>query len=140
MAIKINLEEIYIPVDFGEVELKFNPSEENLMRLTKVLSGDNTSLSEIKQRLDAINEVEENATEEHLISVLKLAEDTARELLDGVLGDGSFAKIYERYPSVSVVLDGFMQLAEQLPSEVGAYADRIRKSQERKIAKYKRGK
>lgn len=138
MAIILDIQKVEIPVQFGEVELSFNPSEENILHLQKALDAENGEFAELKKRLDAVQAIEDDASAEHLQDMIDLAKEVATKMLDSILGEGAFEKIYAVYPSLETVINGFIQLALQLPDEVEGYKQKISDEQAKKIAKYKR--
>lgn len=138
MAIILDIQKVEIPVQFGEVELSFNPSEENILKLQKALGAENGEFTELRKRLDAVQTIEDDASAEHLQDMIDLAKEVATKMLDSILGEGAFEKIYAVYPSLETVINGFIQLALQLPDEVEGYKQKISDEQAKKIAKYKR--
>lgn len=79
--VKINLKNKVIPIDFGEFQLEFSKSDENLKKMREF----GKDLEEKGQEI-----VKEDGKEDM---------DKVRELLhlayDGVFGEGSFDKVYE---------------------------------------------
>lgn len=140
MAIILDIQKVEIPVEFGEVSFSFNPSEENILKLQNALSAEDGEFVELRQRLEAVQTIEEDASPEHLQHMIDLAKEVSTKMLDSLLGDGAFEKIYAVYPSLEVVINGFIQLALQLPEEVENYKKNINEEQNKKIAKYKRRK
>ena len=140
MAIILDIEKVEIPVEFGEVMLSFNPSEENILRLQKILGSEEGEFAKLRKRLDDVQTITDDATPEELDSLINLAKDISKEMLDSVLGSGAFDKVYNVYPSIETVINGFIQLALQLPDEVEHYKKQVQSAQDKKIAKYKRRK
>lgn len=140
MAIILDIEKVEIPVEFGEVMLSFNPSEENILRLQRILGSEEGEFAKLRKRLDDVQTITDEATPEELDGLINLAKDISKEMLDSVLGSGSFDKIYTVYPSIETVINGFIQLALRLPDEVEHYKKQVQSAQDKKIAKYKRRK
>ncbi|HEM3695563.1 TPA: hypothetical protein U1D18_000691 [Streptococcus suis] len=79
--VKINLKNKVIPVDFGEFQLEFSKSDENLRRLKEF--GD-----ELKQKGELIAQNQSKDETEQVKEILSVA-------FDGVFGAGSFDKVYD---------------------------------------------
>ena len=99
LAIKIQTKDSYIPIFLGDLEIRFDISDDSLTRLRK-------GAARVQEELDAIKEPEdeEKATEE-MKGVLKRG-------FDFLYGEGTFEKVYEITPSVIVCLEYFQQMTE----------------------------
>jgi len=116
MARKIRIQKNYIPIEFeddkGEVvlELRFDKSDEAIDRLYK----QDEIIKELMETVDeSNNEMEET-------------KNFVRQCFDGVLGEGSFNKVYEINPSCLIILQYFIQsivmIREELDDFEGAAA------------------
>ena len=100
MAIKIQTKTHVIPIEVGDVKLAFDMSDENLKKLYD-------ADLDIRRK---INEVDENDFEAQKKAI--------SEIVDAMLGDGSFDKLYELSPSIFIVVEYFIQISQGLKEEV----------------------
>ncbi|GEN30232.1 hypothetical protein HNQ35_000065 [Cerasibacillus quisquiliarum] len=100
MAIKIQTQTHVIPIEIGDVKLEFDMSDENIKRLFD-------SENEIMKK---ISEVDSNDFDAQKKAI--------KEIIDATLGDGSFDKLYNLSPSVFIVVEYFMQIAQGLKEEI----------------------
>lgn len=100
MAIKIQTKTHVIPIEIGDVKLGFDMSDENLQKLFD-------AEHDIMKKID---EVDKNDFEGQ--------KEAIKEIIDALLGDGSFDKLYKLSPSVFIVVEYFMQIAQGLKEEV----------------------
>lgn len=89
-----------IPIEIGDVKLGFDMSDENLQKLFD-------AEHDIMKKID---EVDKNDFEGQ--------KEAIKEIIDALLGDGSFDKLYKLSPSVFIVVEYFMQIAQGLKEEV----------------------
>ena len=105
MTIKIQTQETYIPVQLGDLELKFDVSDESVSIFRK-------EALEIQKELELVSVSEEyDEALEQTKSVLKKGFDT-------FFGDGTFEKVYDISPSVVIVMDYFSQITQALEAEI----------------------
>lgn len=100
MAIKIQTKTHIIPIEIGDVKLEFDMSDENVKRL----------FDSEKEIMKKINEVDKNDFEAQKQAI--------SEIVDTLLGEGSFDKLYNLSPSVFIVVEYFMQIAQGLKEEI----------------------
>lgn len=116
MARKIRIQKNYIPIEFedenGEIvlELKFDKSDDAIDRLYK----QDEVIKELVSKVDeSNNEMEET-------------KNFVSKCFDGVLGEGSFDKVYDFNPSCLIILQYFitavMMIREELDDFEGAEA------------------
>lgn len=98
--IKIQTKTHIIPIEIGDVKLEFDMSDENIKRLFD-------SENEIMKK---ISEVDSNDFDAQKKAI--------KEIIDAMLGDGSFDKLYNLSPSVFIVVEYFMQIAQGLKEEI----------------------
>lgn len=89
-----------IPIEVGDVKLAFDMSDENLKKLYD-------ADLDIRRK---INEVDENDFEAQKKAI--------SEIVDAMLGDGSFDKLYELSPSIFIIVEYFIQISQGLKEEV----------------------
>lgn len=104
-AIKIQTQQSYIPIFLGDLELRFDISDESIKNLR-------TELIAVKDRVEKtqISEKGEKALEQ-LKEVLTNGFDT-------VFGEGTFDKVYEISPSIFIVVDYFKQIFDAVFKEL----------------------
>lgn len=100
MAIKIQTKTHVIPIEIGDVKLGFDMSDENIEKLFD-------SEHDIMKK---ISEVDKNDFEAQKKAI--------KEIIDALLGDGSFDKLYDLSPSIFIVVEYFMQIAQGLKEEI----------------------
>ena len=99
MAIKINLESTKIPVEIGN--LKFEIDVEDRKH--------DTFIRTFNSFLTDINQLDENNVDDSL-KLKKMITEVYEELL----GIGSFDKVYNKVPNISIVAGILMQVVEEL--------------------------
>lgn len=100
MAIKIQTEKPVIPIELGSLNFEFEITDENIQRLYQ-------SLDRYEEEAKAIKEED-----------LEGAKNAIRKGMDFLLGEGTFDKIYEEFPSTIAVSNYFIQIAEGLEREI----------------------
>ena len=111
MSILIELKRNYIPINIGEIELQFDTSLENISRLAS-LQG------EITERFNKYQlELIERSNNGEFDMQKKMTEIK----YDVLFGDGTFAKLYERYPD----LDALDHAFDEADTLLGAELDRL---------------
>lgn len=100
MAIRIQTEKPVIPIELGSLNFEFEITDDNIQRLYK-------SLDRYEEEAKAIKEED-----------LEGAKNAIRKGMDFLLGEGTFDKIYEEFPSTIAVSNYFIQIAEGLEREI----------------------
>lgn len=100
MTIKIQTKTHVIPIEVGDIKLSFDMSDENLDKLFD-------SEHEI---MNTLSKVDKNDFEAQKKAIKKI--------IDEMLGEGSFDKLYDLTPSVFIVVEYFMQIAQGLKEEI----------------------
>src|SRR5690625_2781318 len=110
MTIKIDVKRTGFPVKFGELELWFDSSMENLRNFFNIEEVAQQKLKEIRERAKHVHFPEgiENYTidefEEKDIEKIDAAFDINKEFIavqyDILFGEGAFKRIYEVYPDI----------------------------------------
>lgn len=105
MAIKIQTQKTEIPIELGDLKFAFDISDESIKRFR-----DNAV--KIQKELESINVSDQDDK----------AMEQLKEILERgftiMLGEGAFKKIYERSPSVMVVMNYFEQIANGIAAEL----------------------
>lgn len=140
MAIKLNVDKPGIPVEFGEVSLLFDTSDENVNRLFELKDGNSEELEELEKQREKIKLDKGNITKEQFEEALELTKRTLRVVFDSIFEEGSFDKVYAVYPSVNTIADGFTDIMDELPKEIETHYKRLEKKQANKVAKYRKKK
>lgn len=128
MSISIELKRNYIPVNIGEIELQFDTSLENISRLSTLQQDIADRFNKYQlELLERSNNGEFDDLKEGVIN--KQVIDEAFEIqkkmteikYDVLFGDGTFAKLYERYPDVEALDSAF----DDVDTLLGAELDRM---------------
>lgn len=125
-AIRIQTEEVFIPVEIGEVELEFKADDDSLNLIMDAVE----KFNEKGDKLDKKIKDEELDYKEEF----EVTKDFARESIDYLLGEGAFDKMYEQTPSLKLVIKYFLEIAESLKVELEAQG--IDTDQNEKMKKY----
>lgn len=105
MAIKIQTQKTYIPIHLGELTLKFDVSDESLVNLRKKMTDVQNVSKDIKETDDDAKTIEQ-------------VKGVMRKAYDELFGKGTFDKVYEISPSVFIVTQYFMDIAQGLNKEL----------------------
>lgn len=107
---QIRIKKNYIPIPFvdenGEVkfELRFSMTDESIKRL----------YDEYDKLDDLIKGVEENADENDL----EAGKEILKHSMDGILGEGSFDKIYKDCQSIVIAVEYYVEIIMLLADEL----------------------
>jgi|SRR5690625_438716 len=105
MTIKIQTQLTYIPVYLGDLELRFDVSDDSVINFRQ-------EALNIKKEMDEI-EVSSNQDE-----ALEQAKNALKRGFDTFFGEGTFEKVYELSPSVFIVMEYFKQITSALEKEL----------------------
>lgn len=125
-AIRIQTEEVFIPVEIGEVELKFMVDDESLNRLDGATEIFEKKGKEIDDKVKAGKLSKEKEFE--------ATKDFVKESYDYLFEEGSFDAIYKQTPSLQSVVKYFIDIGEGLSEELKARG--IDSKQSEKMKKY----
>src|SRR5690625_643302 len=115
MAIKIQTKRNYLPIEIGDLTLKFDMSDENIERLY------NTH-EEMAKKFD---KVDTNSPEK--------AREILKEAFDYILGDGAFEKVYALSGSIITTMEYFEAIMNGIRDEV---QERTGQTSQQKLQKY----
>lgn len=123
MTININIERSGFPVKIGEFEFWFDTSNEEMQHFINIdqIVNDryNAYLAEISER-SAKGEFDDakkgEITEEVIGQAIELERKQVEIKYDALFGDGTFAKLYEKYPDY-LALDDALDQADILIGE-----------------------
>lgn len=128
MTISIDIKRSYLPIKIGDVELQFDTSLENISRLSTLQQDIADRFNKYQlELLERSNNGEFDDLKEGVIN--KQVIDEAFEIqkkmteikYDVLFGDGTFAKLYERYPDVESLDLAF----DDVDTLLGAELDRM---------------
>lgn len=105
MAIKIQTQQTYIPIQLGDLELKFEVTDDSILALQ-------TELTKVQKELDALDR---GGSDEEKLNKSKLV---LKRGFDTFFGEGTFDKVYEMSPSVMIIMEYFKQISEALFKEL----------------------
>lgn len=105
MAIKIQTEKPHIPIEFGNLNFKFDLTDESIKAYRE-------NHSKLQKDLEGINIDEDDE------AAIEQVRDLLERGYDLTLGKGAFAKIYKEVPSVILLLNYFEQLMNGIGEEL----------------------
>lgn len=131
--LKIDIQRTGFPVKIGTIELWFDSSLENLRRFFNVGELANKKLKEAQEKAKHIHfpdEINADDIENIDIKTVDAAFDVNKEFIaaqyDIIFGDGTFKKIYKKYPDIIAL--------EQALNPLGiAIAKRIEEKEEERL-------
>jgi len=107
MAIKIQLEELIIPVTIGELKFEVDTSDTSIKTLRKKAFQMEAKIKEIEKIAETSEEEAEKEVELYL-----------QDSFDALLGEGAFEKIYKQTPALKSLAKYFIKLIEGLEKEI----------------------
>lgn len=110
MTIKIQTQQDYIPVNLGDLELKFYITDESVL---KIKNGAESTQKELQELSNKANK--NNVTDEEYI---ELSKETLRKGFALFFEEDTFDKIYKISPSVVICIQYFSQISEALLKEM----------------------
>lgn len=105
MAIKIQTQDTFIPVEIGEVELRFDLSDESINNFRK-------------KALKTQKELEEINIKDDDEKVLDQCRDILNRGFTMMFDENAFQKVYDISPSVVIMMDYFKQITEGISEEL----------------------
>lgn len=105
MAIKIQTQEDYIPIQLADEEFRFYISDDSILTIRN-------GYKQVQKELESIDK---GVTEEENIEQMKKVLEKG---FDFFFGGGSFEKVYAISPSVFICLDYFSKMSEAVLSEL----------------------
>lgn len=110
--VKVEIKRTGFPVEIGDIELWFDSSVENLKNFANLEKVSREKLDKVSEKAqhvhfpkeindETINEV----TEETIEEAFSLTKEFIAIQYDVVFGDGTFKKIYEKYPDIYALED-----------------------------------
>ncbi len=112
-------------VKFGVLEFWFDSSLENLRRFFDVYEGSDSAIQEklweTQKKAELIDFSEESiddSDKESVNTVLDLHKEVLAVQYDIVLGEGSFQKIYEKYPDIIALEQAFDPLCTAIAERI----------------------
>lgn len=125
MTININIERSGFPIKIGEVEFWFDTSAEALTKFVDIPQKINNRFNEYqKELLERSNAGEFDDVKEGVVDakVAQQAIEMEKKLLeikyDAFFGDGTFAKLYEKYPDYLALENALEQVDELVAKEL----------------------
>jgi len=126
--LKVDIKQTGFPVKFGEIQLWFDSSLENLRRFFKVDEEVQKRLREARKKTEDIHFPEgienyevDDFTDEDIAKIYK-AFDVNKDFIaaqyDIIFGDGTFEKIYEKYPDIAALEEALPSLSEAIAKKV----------------------
>src|SRR5690625_150449 len=105
LAIKIQTRDTFIPVELGDLTLKFHVTDESIVNFRK-------EALKVQQELEKFNDSDNDE------ELLNQAKEALKHGFDVFFGRGSFEKVYDISPSVVIVMSYFEQIVEGIAEEL----------------------
>lgn len=128
MSISIELKRNHIPIKIGEIELQFDTSLENISRLSslqeEIAERFNKYQLELVERSNngEFDDLKEGIVNKEVIDeAFKMQKKMTEIKYDVLFGDGTFAKLYDRYQD----LDALDHAFDEVDTMLGAELDRL---------------
>lgn len=125
MSISIDIKRSYLPVKIGEIELQFDTSLENISRLATfqqdIADRFNKYQLELLERSNngEFDDLKEGVINKQVIDeAFEIQKKMTEIKYDVLFGDGTFAKLYERYPDVESLDSAFADVDTLLGAEL----------------------
>ena len=128
MSISIDIKRSYLPVKIGEIELQFDTSLENISRLSTfqqdIADRFNKYQLELLERSNngEFDDLKEGVINKQVIDeAFEIQKKMTEIKYDVLFGDGTFAKLYDRYPDIEALDSAF----DEVDTLLGAEFDRM---------------
>ncbi len=121
MAIKIQTQDTFIPIELGDLTLKFHVTDESIINFRK---------EALKVQLEFEKFTKSEDDEEMMVQ----AKGALKRGLDIFFGDGAFEKVYDISPSIVITMNYFEQMVKGITSELNKMG--LSESQAVKAKKY----
>lgn len=128
MSISIDIKRSYLPVKIGEIELQFDTSLENISRLATfqqdIADRFNKYQLELLDRSNAgeFDDLKEGVINKQVIDeAFEIQKKMTEIKYDVLFGDGTFAKLYDRYQDIEALDSAF----DEVDTLMGAEFDRM---------------
>lgn len=141
--INIDIKRTGFPIKVGELEFWFDSSMENLRKFFNIDEIAQGKLSEAQERAKHIHfpdEINIGTVWEMEVETVDAALDLNREFIavqyDILFGDGSFKKIYKKYPDIVALEHTLEMLGHAIASKIEVQEEERAKEVEKKRAEY----
>ena len=128
MSISIDIKRSYLPVKIGEIELQFDTSLENISRLATfqqdIADRFNKYQLELLERSNTgeFDDLKEGVINKQVIDeAFEIQKKMTEIKYDVLFGDGTFAKLYDRYQDIEALDSAF----DEVDTLMGAEFDRM---------------
>lgn len=120
--VKIDIKRTGFPVKIGEIELWFDSSIENLRRFFDVEEIANKKLKEAQEKAKHIHFPDDVDADNIDVKTVDAALDLNKEFIaaqyDIIFGDGTFKKIYKKYPDIMALEDALEPLSKEIAKRI----------------------
>ncbi|WP_078577327.1 hypothetical protein [Salipaludibacillus agaradhaerens] len=136
-GVKIDIKRTGFPVKIGDVELWFDSSLENLRRFFNVDEIAQEKLKEAQEKAKHIHFPDDVNVENIDVKTVDAAFDVNKEFIavqfDIIFGDGTFKKIYKKYPDIIALEDALDVVGVSIAKRIEELeAERTEKTQAKK--------
>lgn len=110
--VKVEIKRTGFPVEIGDIELWFDSSVENLKNFANLEKVSREKLDKVSEKAQHVHfpkeindETVNEITEETIEEAFSLTKEFIAIQYDVIFGDGTFKKIYEKYPDIYALED-----------------------------------
>ncbi|MCO5468794.1 hypothetical protein NG876_12560 [Enterococcus faecium] len=114
---EFQLERSGFPIKIGELEFFFGTEVEELLRFFDVQDELEVKQKELSKQQEELKNID-NSTKEYGLLQINLLKEVLKAKYDALLGDGSFAKLYGKYPYISQLDSLFDTLEFEVAEEI----------------------
>lgn len=106
------------PITIGNIEFFFGTSVEELTRFFDVQSEIEEKVKPLLQKREKLEVDVDNLQKRDVEKLIDISNDLNALQYDALLGDGSYEKIYKKYPDAVQLFDLFDPIAEQVAESI----------------------
>lgn len=140
MSVTVDIQRSGFPVKIGTVERWFETSAESLMRFENMEEEALKRLNEFQKQVIDSNLDKDLEAETITMDTLKGAIELEKKFLeiqyDLLLGDGTFAELYELYPDYQALENTLEAVATLISNKLEELAEERKKEAKKRAAKY----
>jgi predicted neutral ceramidase superfamily lipid hydrolase len=121
------------PINIGEIEFFFGTTVEELTRFFDVQDEVEEKVAPLMKKREKLVIDQDNITKSDAQSLIEISNELNAIQYDALLGDGSYEKIYSKYPDAVQLFDLFDPIAENVAEAI----EKDAKDREDKLAQRK---
>lgn len=126
-----NIERQGFPIKFGEIDFFFGTSQEELVRFFDLKKTFEKDLEKLHEERRAI-EISEESSSKEVNKTIEINKKILALEYDSVLGEGTFDKIYSKYPDIETLEEMHEPFAEAVAERLNLITEKKKKETEEK--------